>query len=216
MDFKEQIIEILFHEYKHQLRSDLVSINPFTFLISVVLSARTKDEQVNKVTSKLFQNIKTTQDMVNLGVSQLERYISTIGLYTIKAKNIIQLSAILLKLGYMETIPSDLGTLLSLPGVGIKTAYVVLHEIFQQTYVAVDTHVFRVARRTGIAEGSNILSVTKELNTMNSKYKHALHHIFIRHGKVICKSIKPQCSSCNANAICKKILYNNKNIEQYK
>ena len=193
----QDIVDILYKYYRENLGTDLEYINEFTFIISVILSARTRDEQVNKVTKKLFLIVKTPQDILDIGLEKLELMISSIGLYRNKAKNIFELSKILSN----KEIPNSMKELIKLPGIGRKSANVILNHLFGQYNIAVDTHVFRVARRIGLSNGKTKLAVEKDLMKIGNKQ---LHNILIRHGKTICKSRTPACSICPINLLCKR------------
>lgn len=200
----KKITKILLEYYPNE-KTDLISTNHFTFLIAVILSARNRDMQVNKVTEKLFQYISIPQDIIDLGQDKLVNMIQSIGLYRNKAKYIFSLSNILIEQNYINgNIPSSFEELIKLPGIGIKTAYVILSELFAQPYIAVDTHVFRVSRRIWNNIGNNIMQVTKKLNALQEIYKRQLHIILIKHGRKICK-IKPQCISCPINQLCDRM-----------
>lgn len=200
----EEITKILSEYYPNE-QTDLISINHFTFLIAVILSARNRDAQVNKVTENLFKYIATPQDIIDLGQDKLSHMIKNIGLYKNKAKYLFNLSKILLDKGYINgNIPDSFEELIQLPGIGIKTAYVTLSTLFNQPYIAVDTHVFRVSKRIWKNIGNNILQVTTTLNALPERYKRQLHMILIKHGRKICK-IKPQCLSCPINKFCDKM-----------
>ena len=177
-------------------KGELNYINSYTLLVAVVLSAQATDVSVNKATKTLFKIAKTPEQMLDLGEANLKNHIKTIGLYNSKAKNIINLS-LMLKTKHRSIIPQDLETLQLLPGVGRKTANVVLNMAFGDPTIAVDTHVFRIANRTGLAEGKTPLEVEKILNRITpNKFKHHAHHWLILHGRYVCKSRKPDCPNC--------------------
>ena len=153
-------------------------------------------------TKKLFKFAKTPEQMLDLGEANLKNHIKTIGLYNSKAKNIINLS-LMLKTKHRSIIPQDLETLQQLPGVGRKTANVVLNMAFGDPTIAVDTHVFRIANRTGLAEGKTPLEVEKILKRITpNKFKHHAHHWLILHGRYVCKSRKPDCPNCVVREYC--------------
>ena len=183
-------------------KGELNYINSYTLLVAVVLSAQATDVSVNKATKNLFKFAKTPEQMLDLGEANLKNYIKTIGLYNSKAKNIINLS-LMLKTKHRSIIPQDLETLQQLPGVGRKTANVVLNMAFGDPTIAVDTHVFRIANRTGLAEGKTPLEVEKILKRITpNKFKHHAHHWLILHGRYVCKSRKPDCPNCVVREFC--------------
>ena len=183
-------------------KGELNYINSYTLLVAVVLSAQATDVSVNKATKTLFKIAKTPEQMLDLGEANLKNHIKTIGLYNSKAKNIINLS-LMLKTKHRSIIPQDLETLQQLPGVGRKTANVVLNMAFGHPTIAVDTHVFRIANRTGLAEGKTPLEVEKILTRITpNKFKHHAHHWLILHGRYVCKSRKPDCPNCVVREYC--------------
>ena len=183
-------------------KGELNYINSYTLLVAVVLSAQATDVSVNKATKNLFKIAKTPEQMLDLGEANLKNHIKTIGLYNSKAKNIINLS-LMLKTKHRSIIPQDRETLQLLPGVGRKTANVVLNMAFGNPTIAVDTHVFRIANRTGLAEGKTPLEVEKILNRITpNKFKHHAHHWLILHGRYVCKSRKPDCPNCVVREYC--------------
>jgi endonuclease-3 len=183
-------------------KSELEYVNPYTLLVAVVLSAQATDKGVNKATGALFTKIDSPEKMVALGEAGLKEHIKTIGLFNAKAKNIIALSEILLE-RFSGEIPRDREGLESLPGVGRKTANVVLNVAFAQPTMAVDTHIFRVANRTGLAPGKNPRAVEDELLRVTPKefLRHA-HHWLILHGRYLCKARKPECPACPVADLC--------------
>ena len=183
-------------------KGELNYINSYTLLVAVVLSAQATDVSVNKATKNLFKIAKTPEQMLDLGEANLKNHIKTIGLYNSKAKNIINLS-LMLKTKHRSIIPQDLETLQQLAGVGRKTANVVLNMAFGDPTIAVDTHVFRIANRTGLAEGKTPLEVEKILKRITpNKFKHHAHHWLILHGRYVCKSRKPDCPNCVVREYC--------------
>ncbi len=183
-------------------KGELNYINSYTLLVAVVLSAQATDVSVNKATKNLFKIAKTPEQMLDLGEANLKNHIKTIGLYNSKAKNIINLS-LMLKTKHRSIIPQDLETLQQLPGVGRKTANVVLNMAFGHPTIAVDTHVFRIANRTGLAEGKTPLEVENILIRITpNKFKHHAHHWLILHGRYVCKSRKPDCPNCVVREYC--------------
>ena len=187
--------------------------NPYTFLISVVLSAQATDKSVNEATKKLFKIVKTPKDIVKLGGNKLKLHIKTIGLYNSKAKNIINLSKILIE-KYNNKIPENFESLISLPGVGNKTASVYQNEILNIPRIAVDTHVFRVSNRIGLVKTKNPDDTQKKLESIiPKKWLKSAHHLLILHGRYTCKSQNPLCGQCKVIKLCN---YNNKNEENKK
>ncbi len=183
-------------------KTELNYTNAYTLLVAVVLSAQSTDAGVNKATASLFKKITTPQQMVKLGEDGLRPYIKTIGLYNAKGKNIIALSQILID-KFNAQVPGTHETLQSLPGVGRKTANVILNVYFGQPTMAVDTHVFRVANRTGMAKGTTPEQVEEKLvKTIPSNYMRHAHHWLILHGRYRCKARKPLCPACVVRDLC--------------
>ena len=183
-------------------KGELDYVDPFTLLVAVVLSAQATDVGVNKATETLFKVANSPERMVALGEAKLRRHIRTIGLYNTKAKNIIALSRILLD-RHGARVPADREALEALPGVGRKTASVVLNVAFGQPTIAVDTHIFRVCNRTGLAPGPNPLDVERKLERRTpARWKRHAHHWLILHGRYVCKARKPACHSCVVNDLC--------------
>jgi endonuclease III len=183
-------------------RGELNYINPFTLLVAVVLSAQATDSSVNKATEPLFKIVDTPEKMVKLGETKLKGYIKTIGLFNTKAKNVIKLSEILIA-EHGSIVPADRDVLQTLPGVGRKTANVVLNIVFGQPTMAVDTHIFRVGNRTGLAPGKTPLDVELRLEKrVPEKYRLHAHHWLILHGRYVCKARKPDCPVCLVRDIC--------------
>jgi len=184
------------HRSLPDARSELVYDNPFQLLIAVILSAQATDKSVNAVTPELFKKHPTPKALLALGESKLKRSIQTIGLAPTKAKNIIKTCAILLE-RFDGEVPGNREALESLPGVGRKTANVVLNEGFGQPTIAVDTHVFRLANRTGLAPGKNVLETElKLLEVTPKKWLKQAHRYLILHGRYVCKAKNYQCSNC--------------------
>lgn len=176
--------------------------NPYTLLVAVVLSAQATDVGVNKATGPLFKVADTPEKMVGLGLEQVRDYIKTIGLFNSKAKNVIALSEILIR-EHGSVVPQDREVLETLPGVGRKTANVVLNMAFGQPTIAVDTHLFRVANRTGMAAGKTPLAVELALEKrIPAKWMLHAHHWLILHGRYICKARKPVCPVCPVSDLC--------------
>jgi endonuclease-3 len=183
-------------------RGELEYINPYTLLVAVVLSAQATDKGVNKATATLFRVADTPQKMLDLGEAGLIQHIRSIGLYRNKAKNIIRLSEILLAQHGGE-VPADREALVRLPGVGRKTANVVLNIAFQHPTIAVDTHIFRVANRTGLAPGKTPDAVERELERRTPDiFKRNAHHWLILHGRYVCKARRPECPRCVVVDLC--------------
>jgi endonuclease-3 len=175
---------------------------PFELLIAVVLSAQATDKGVNKATEKLFQVANTPQAILNLGLDGLKDYIKTIGLFNSKAANIIKLCEALLSQHHGE-VPQTREALEALAGVGRKTANVILNTAFGHPTIAVDTHIFRVSNRIGLAPGKNVLEVEKKLEkTVPAQHKKDAHHLLILHGRYVCVARKPRCPGCCIADLC--------------
>jgi endonuclease-3 len=175
---------------------------PFELLVSVILSAQATDVGVNKATALLFPVANTPESMLALGEAGLKRYIRTIGLFNSKAKHVIAACRILVE-RHGGRVPEDRAALEALPGVGRKTANVILNTAFGQPTIAVDTHIFRVANRTGLAPGKNVLEVEKRLLKFTpEEYRQDAHHWLILHGRYVCKARKPSCGECAIVDLC--------------
>ena len=175
---------------------------PFELLVAVVLSAQATDVGVNKATRKLFPVASTPQAILELGEEGLKRYISTIGLYNAKAKNVIALCRILVE-QHGGRVPHTREALEALPGVGRKTANVVLNTAFGEPTIAVDTHIFRVSNRTGLAPGKDVRAVEDKLDkVVPAEFKKDAHHWLILHGRYVCKARKPDCPLCPIRDLC--------------
>ena len=197
-------------EHIKQPRSELEYGSNFELLISVLLSAQATDISVNKATAKLYPVANTPQQMLALGEAGVKQYIKTIGLFNSKAKNIIATCKILLE-QHESVVPDDRESLEALPGVGRKTANVILNVAFGQPTIAVDTHIFRVSNRTGIAPGKDVLAVEKKLlKFVADEFKLDAHHWLILHGRYTCIARKPRCGSCIIEDLCE---FRHKNIE---
>ena len=182
---------------------DLQYKNKFTLLTSVVLSAQCTDVNVNNVTKNIYPFYNKPEDFVRLGQKKIEKLINKIGLFRNKAKNIYQLSKILIR-EHNSKVPNDFDKLLALPGVGRKTANVVLNEGFGQSTIAVDTHIFRVSNRTKLAPGKNPDEVEKNLyKVVPPKYLKDAHHLLLLHGRYTCKARTPLCKKCVIEPHCK-------------
>jgi endonuclease-3 len=183
-------------------KGELEYINPYTLLVAVVLSAQATDTGVNKATRALFQAVKTPEEMVALGEAGLKNYIKTIGLFNTKAKNIIALSEALVAEHHSQ-VPRTRDELVKLPGVGRKTANVVLNIAFGEHTIAVDTHLFRVGNRTGLAPGKTPEQVEEKLlKVVPKEYLRHAHHWLILHGRYVCKARRPECPSCIVRDLC--------------
>ena len=182
--------------------TELNYASPFQLLIAVILSAQATDVGVNKATAHLFPIAPTPEKMFALGVEGLSEYIKTIGLYHTKAKNVIATCRILLE-QHGGTVPDDRASLEALPGVGRKTANVVLNTAFGHPTIAVDTHIFRLGNRTGLAPGKTVVEVEQKLLLATpDEYKKDAHHWLILHGRYICKARKPECEHCIVADLC--------------
>jgi endonuclease-3 len=185
-----------------QPASELEFRSPFELLVAVVLSAQATDKSVNLATRELFKIAHTPQAILALGAAGLERHIKSIGLYRTKAKNIIATCRLLVERHGGE-VPATREALEQLPGVGRKTANVILNVAFGQPTIAVDTHIFRVANRTGIAPGKDVAAVENRLlKSVPDEFKQHAHHWLILHGRYVCKARKPDCPTCLINDLC--------------
>lgn len=202
---KADVVELFtrLRELNPHPTTELVYTTPFELLVAVVLSAQATDVGVNKATRKLFPVANTPQTILDLGEEKLKRYISTIGLYNAKAKNVIALCRILVD-QYQGKVPDNREALEALPGVGRKTANVVLNTAFGHATIAVDTHIFRVANRTGLAPGKDVRAVEDKLEKVVPKeFKQDAHHWLILHGRYVCKARKPDCPQCVIRDLCR-------------
>jgi endonuclease-3 len=208
-DRRRQIFERLRDANPHPT-TELEYGNPFQLLIAVILSAQSTDAGVNKATRPLFRKVKTPKAMLKLGEAGLRDHIKTIGLFNTKAKNIIGACTILEE-QHGGKVPAERVALEALPGVGRKTANVILNTAFGQPTIAVDTHIFRVANRTGIAPGKNVNEVEKRLlRVVPEEFMHDAHHWLILHGRYTCIARKPRCGSCTISDLCE---YRKKNLD---
>ena len=183
-------------------RTELKYGTPFQLLIAVILSAQATDKSVNKATARLFADAPTPAAMFALGVEGLSRYIRTIGLYNTKAHNIHETCRLLIE-RHHGAVPRDRAALEKLPGVGRKTANVVLNTAFGEPVIAVDTHIFRVANRTGLARGRTPRAVEDKLTRLiPAEYRRDAHHWLILHGRYVCKARKPDCPVCIIHDLC--------------
>jgi len=182
--------------------TELAYHTPFELLVAVVLSAQATDKSVNLATARLFPVANTPQKMLALGQDGLESYVKSIGLYKSKAKHLIVTCRLLLE-EHDSKVPSNREELEKLPGVGRKTANVILNTAFGEPTIAVDTHIFRVANRIGIAPGKTVLEVEKNLlKFIAPEFRHDAHHWLILHGRYVCKARKPDCPHCLINDLC--------------
>ncbi len=182
--------------------TELAYETPFELLIAVILSAQATDVGVNKATAKLYPVARTPETILALGVEGLSEYIKTIGLYNSKAKNVIKTCRILIE-EHNSEVPRTRDELEKLPGVGRKTANVILNTAFGEPTIAVDTHIFRVSNRTGIAPGKTVLEVEKRLlRLVPEEFRKDAHHWLILHGRYVCKARKPMCGECRVEQWC--------------
>lgn len=193
----------IFYDLNPEPKGELDSTNTYTLLVAVALSAQATDVGVNKATKELFEIVSTPQDMLKLGEEELIKHIKSIGLYKTKAKNVMKMAEQLVELHNGE-VPNDQKALENLAGVGRKTANVVRNIAFGEPTIAVDTHLFRVSNRTGMAPGKKPLQVEKALaKVIPAKYVVPSHHWLILHGRYICKARKPECDKCPITQYCK-------------
>lgn len=201
---KTKRIEIL-QRLRQKIRDPKTELNynsPFELLIAVMLSAQATDISVNKATQSLYAVANTPDTLAALGVTQLKRYIHTIGLYNSKAENIIKTCQLLID-RHDGNVPENFDALVALPGVGRKTANVVLNTAFGWPTIAVDTHIFRVCNRTGFASGKTVEAVEQKLQkVVPNEFKLECHHLFILHGRYVCQARKPKCSECVIVDLC--------------
>lgn len=203
MDYNK-ICEVFrrFHEMEPEPKGELDHSNAYTLVVAVALSAQATDVGVNKATKALFKVADTPQKMLDLGHDGLVEHIKTIGLFRQKAKNVMKMSQILVD-EFGGEVPSSRAALVSLPGVGRKTANVVLNMWFHQPTQAVDTHIFRIGNRTGIAPGKDVNAVERAIeDNIPAQYQHHAHHWLILHGRYVCKARKPVCTNCIINDLC--------------
>jgi endonuclease III len=201
---KKKIEELFrrFERFAPEPEGELDFINPFTLLVAVVLSAQATDASVNKATEPLFKIADTPQKMLALGEARLKEAIKTIGLFNTKSKNVMALCKLLIE-RHGGKVPRDREALQALPGVGRKTANVVLNTAFGEPTIAVDTHLFRVANRTRLAPGATPLEVEEKLNRHVPDWaKGRAHHWLILHGRYVCKARRPDCPTCIVNDLC--------------
>lgn len=191
-----------FQTYNPFPETELHHSSPFEILISTILSAQATDKSVNKATKLLFKVANTPESMLRLGEENLKNYIKSIGLFNSKARNIIKTCQILVD-KYSSEIPNDRKSLESLHGVGRKTANIILNTVFNEPTIAVDTHIFRLANRTGMATGKNVKEVEdKLLNCVPNAYKKHAHRWLVLHGRYICTARQPKCTECSIKMYC--------------
>jgi len=199
---KRRAIYERFREANPDPRTELAYTTPFELLVAVVLSAQATDKSVNKATARLFPKANTPAAIARLGVDGLTPYINAIGLYRNKAKNVVALSEILVR-EHGGDVPRQREALEALPGVGRKTANVVLNSAFGEPVIAVDTHIFRVANRTNLAPGDDVVEVERRLDKFTpDEFKRNAHHWLILHGRYICIARKPRCPECFIRDLC--------------
>ena len=198
-------IEAMFHRFRSAVpepKGELHSVNAFTFLVAVMLSAQATDEGVNRATGPLFRIADTPEKMLALGEEKVTDHIKTIGLFRGKAKNVVALSRQLIE-KHGSQVPHDRAALEALPGVGRKTANVVLNHVFGEPTIAVDTHLFRLGNRLGLAPGKNVAEVERKLlKAVPETYLRHAHHWLILHGRYVCKARKPECWRCLIADLC--------------
>jgi endonuclease-3 len=198
----ENIFKI-FKQHNPNPRTELEYVNNYTLLVAVVLSAQSTDVGVNKATKALFAKYDTPEKMVTLGIDGLKKYIKTIGLFNTKAANVIKLSEDLIR-DHNSIVPDNLDSLVKLPGVGRKTANVVLNAAFGKATMPVDTHVGRVANRIDLSDGKTPEKIEKDLlDLIPQKYLYDAHHWLVLHGRYICKARKPECEKCPVSEYCR-------------
>jgi endonuclease III len=200
----QQIEEVFrrFHDIEPEPKGELESVNAFTFLVAVVLSAQATDVGVNRATRALFKVAETPEKMAGLGEDGIRGYVKTIGLFRAKAKNVYALSLALIE-NHGSEVPNNREALEALPGVGRKTANVVLNNVFGEPTIAVDTHLFRLGNRMGLAPGKTPIEVEKGLlKVIPKSYLRHAHHWLILHGRYICKARKPECWRCPVSDLC--------------
>jgi endonuclease-3 len=198
----KRIFDILLKKYDRSELTELNYINPYTLLVAVILSAQTTDVGVNKATSELFKIVKTPEDMLNFGFDNLRQKISSINYYNTKAKHIIAMSEKLVK-NFNSRVPATMADLISLDGVGRKTANIILNIVYDKPAIAVDTHVFRVSARLGLAKAKNAAETEKQLlRIVPKKYVKQLNNILVLFGRYDCKALRPRCDDCILEKYC--------------
>lgn len=197
-----RILKILEEKYGSDDLTELDYINEYTLLVAVILSAQATDKGVNLATKKLFNIVKTPEEMINLGFEKLNEYIKTINYHNNKAKNIINMSEKLVK-NFNSKLPDNMKDLKSLDGVGRKTANIILNIVFKKPAIAVDTHVFRVSNRLGITNATNVKESEKQLmKIVPKKHIRNLNNNLVMFGRYECKALRPQCNSCGLSQYC--------------
>lgn len=198
----DKILEILERKYGDDVLTELVYINPYTLLVAVILSAQATDKQVNKVTNELFKVVQTPEDMVRLGLDSLKNYVCSINYFNNKSRNIIGMSRKLIE-NFGSRVPNNMEDLVSLDGVGRKTANIILNIVYNVPTIAVDTHVFRVSNRLGIVKAENVLETEKQLmEIIPKRHIKYINNIFVLFGRYECKAIKPKCENCILKEYC--------------
>ncbi|WP_343153831.1 endonuclease III [Buchnera aphidicola (Mindarus keteleerifoliae)] len=193
---KRYKILLLFKKNNPNPKMELIFSSTFELLISVILSARTKDSQVNEATRKLYSVANTPKKIINLGIKKIKYYIKNIGLFNVKSNYLIQ-SSILIENKYNGLVPRTRKKLMTLPGVGRKTANIILNVAFKKNTIAVDTHVFRVVNRINFVSGKNVSTIEKKLiRLIPLEFKYYAHSWFVLHGRYICLNRKPKCDIC--------------------
>ena len=202
---EEERVDCIFSELSRlnpEPQVELNYTNEYTFLVAVILSAQTTDKMVNRVTGALFDRVSSPSEMCSLGQETLESYISKIGLYRNKAKNVLRMSSALLE-KHGGVVPGEYHALVSLPGVGRKTANVVLNAMFSKKCIAVDRHVYRVSKRIGLASSDSMLGVEKDLEAcIGDKWIMNAHKWIVLHGRYTCTARKPRCDECTIRNFC--------------
>lgn len=205
---KDKVI-LLFERFKEKNpkpTTELIAPNNYTLLVSVVLSAQATDKSVNKATESLYKKVDTPEKMLELGEEGLIEYIKSIGLYRAKAKNVIALSKLLIE-NFNSSLPRTREDLMSLPGVGRKTANVILNVVYGEKTMPVDTHLLRISPRIGLSFGTNPENIEKDLlKIIPDEYMEHAHHWLILHGRYICTARNPKCEDCPINDICQQNL----------
>ena len=205
---KDKVI-LLFERFKEKNpkpTTELIAPNNYTLLVSVVLSAQATDKSVNKATESLYKKVDTPEKMLDLGEEGLIEYIKSIGLYRAKAKNVIALSKLLVE-NFASSLPRTREDLMSLPGVGRKTANVILNVVYGEKTMPVDTHLLRISPRIGLSFGTNPETIEKDLlKIIPDEYMEHAHHWLILHGRYICTARNPKCKECPINDICQQNL----------
>jgi endonuclease III len=199
---KRQRFFAILREINPHPKTELIYASPFELLIAVILSAQATDVSVNRATQPLYRKANTPEAILKLGVLGLTPYVRSIGLYRTKVRNILKTCELLI-LHHQSQVPADRAALEALPGVGRKTANVVLNSVFGQATIAVDTHIFRVSNRTGLATGKTPLMVEKKLlRCVPDEFKLHAHHWLILLGRYTCKARQPECADCPVNGVC--------------